>query len=240
MQLHCAVFLTGIYQKTRRFWNYTVALLTVFFILLMYLICILEIHLLDLAGHWISQFSCFTATVQGSGVILHWSWHSHWVLCPHYPANHFFTFHPHLNMSQVNTITCKTVLCASLLETSYQVVEAGIVCSWFGILLQSNSCMCVPNLSAPNLGLCYKSDKYIPIMSAPNCMQKFFRLHVTCWYALGLLINLKWPHSHMWMCSEKKTPLEINFDVFRQEGNLPIFMTWWIICFIFHKMSFIL
>jgi hypothetical protein len=138
-QLHCAVFLTGIHQKTRRFWNYTVALWTVFFILLMYLIYILEIHLLDLAG--MSQFSCFTATVRGSGVILHCIWRSNWVSCPLYHANYFFTFHPHLNVSQVNTVTYKTVLCASLRTTSYQVVEAGIVCSWFGILLQSDSCV---------------------------------------------------------------------------------------------------
>jgi len=112
-----------------------------FFILLLYLICIWEIHLLDLAGHWISQFSCFTDTVQGSGLILHWNWHSHWVSCPLYHANHFSTFHPHVNMSQLKTVMCKTLLCAALRTMSYQVLEAGIVCCWFGIMLQTDKCV---------------------------------------------------------------------------------------------------
>ena len=179
-----------------------------FFLLFIYLLCMWEIHLLDLAGHWISQFSCFTDTVQGSGVMLHWNWHSHWVSCPLYHAIHFFTFHPHVNISQVNTANCKAVLCSALCTASYEVLEAGIVCSWFGIMLQSDKC--VRDLSAPNLGLCYKvTNTYLSCLHQITC-KNFFRLHVTCLYALALLINLKWRHSHTWMCTESKTPLEIH------------------------------
>jgi len=200
-----------------------------FFILVVYLLCIWEIHLLDLSGHWISQFSCFTDTVQGSDVILHWNWHSHWVSCPLYHANNVFTFHPHVNMSQVNAVKCKTLLCAALRTASYQVLEAGIVCSWFGIMLHSDKY--VPDLSAPNLGLCYKViNTYVSCLHQITC-KNFFRLHVPCLYALGLLINLKWLHLHTW-CAQK-TPLEIHLICLGKKENYLIFVTWCIISVLF-------
>jgi hypothetical protein len=145
-----------------------------FFILLIYLICIWEIHLLDLAGYWISQFSCFTDTVQGGGVISRWNWHGHWVSCPLYHANHFSTFHPHVNMSHLKTVVCKTLLCAALRTMSFQVLEAGIVCCWFGIMLQSD--IYVHDLSAPNLGLCYKvTNTYLSCLHQITC-RNFFQV----------------------------------------------------------------
>jgi len=74
----------------------------------------------------------------------------------------------------------------------------------------------------------------------------FFRLHVTCLDALGLLINLKWPCSHTSVCTEKKTPLEIHLMYLGKTEIYLFFMTWFIIsllfftkCYLFYNFIFL-